>query len=94
MWIVPIAKSSANSSMMIWNSSTIISNGSMMSGDQLEGNVNRIGPSIRDADIILTPNPSHIEQFPEVSKIWGKEVVLRGIPLERLDIKSNAPRSQ
>ncbi len=65
-------------------------NGSTQSGGQLEGRIDRFDPSILAADIILTPNPAHVEQMPEVSKIWGKKVILRGIPLERLDLKVKA----
>ena len=59
-------------------------------GEQVEGSIDQLDPSIHDADIVLTPNPAHVEQFPEVSEIWGKKVVLRGIPLERLDRKVKA----
>jgi hypothetical protein len=69
-------------------------NGSTQSCDQLEGVIDRLDPSIRVADIILTPNPAHVEQFPEVSEIWGEKVILRGIPLERLDLKGKAADSR
>ena len=72
--------------------------GQTMSPDQLEVSIDRLDPSIREADIILTPNPAHVEQFADVPEIWGKGVVLRGVPLERLDLigrgvinTSNAP---
>jgi len=68
-------------------------NGSTSSGGPLEGSIDRLDPSIREADIILTPNPVHVEQFPEVSEIWGKTVILRRIPLERLDLKVGAASS-
>jgi len=66
------------------------SNSATSSGDQVEANINRLDPSIRKADIILIPNPAHVEQIPEVSGIWGEKVILSGIPLERLDIKEKA----
>jgi hypothetical protein len=69
-------------------------NSSTQSGGELEASVDRLDPSIRAADIILTPNPAHVEQYPEVSKIWGKKVVLRGVPLERLDLKVKAAGSR
>jgi len=69
-------------------------NSSTQSGGELEASIDRLDPSIRVADIILTPNPAHVEQYPEVSKIWGKTVVLRGVPLERLDLKVKAAGSR
>ena len=67
-------------------------NGSTSGGDQLEGPLDQLGPSIRKADVILTPNPSHVEQYPDVSEIWGKEVILRGVPLERLDLEAGGAK--
>ncbi len=54
--------------------------------DQREAIIDGLDPSIRRVDIVLTPNPVHVEQFPEVSEIWGKTVTLGGVPLERLDL--------
>jgi hypothetical protein len=59
-------------------------------GDQLQASIDRLDPSIDEADIILTPNPAHVEQDPGVSEIWGKKVILRGVPLERLDLEVKA----
>ncbi len=53
-----------------------------------EGSVGPLDPSIRTADIVLTPNPSHIEDRPDVTEIWGKKVILRRVPLERLDLEA------
>jgi hypothetical protein len=53
----------------------------------LEARLDTLDPSITQADIHLTPNPRHVEQYPEVSEIWGKKTVLRAVPLERLDLK-------
>jgi hypothetical protein len=57
-------------------------------GSQLEGRVDVLDPSIKNADVILTPNPSHIEHRPEVSEIWGKKSILRDVPIERLDLEA------
>jgi hypothetical protein len=62
-------------------------NGRASSRGQVEGRIASVAPAIRSADIILTPNPAHIEQRPEVSEIWGKEVILYRVPLERLDLE-------
>ncbi|MGA2030656.1 MAG: hypothetical protein ABSG68_00230 [Thermoguttaceae bacterium] len=69
-------------------------NGSTQCGNQLEGSIDRLDPSIVAADIILTPNPSHVEQLPDVTEIWGKKAILHGIPLERLDLKVKAAGSR
>lgn len=44
--------------------------------------------SITDGDIILTPNPAHIEHVEEVSEIWGKPIILKTVPIERLDLEA------
>jgi hypothetical protein len=56
-------------------------------GSQVQASVDALDPSIRTADIVLTPNPRHIEHRPEVSKIWGEPTTLRKVPIERLDLE-------
>ena len=63
-------------------------NGSYSSGGQYNQEISKIDPTTNQADIILTPNPRHIEHRPEVDEIWGKKVVMRGVPLERLDLET------
>jgi len=63
-----------------------IENGSARGFNLTEAKVGALDPSIRAADIILTPNPSYIEDRPDVAEIWGKKVILRRVPLERLDL--------
>ncbi len=55
-------------------------------GQQLEARLDSLDPSVRTADIILSPDPSHLEQYPQVTEIWGETIVLRQVPLERLDL--------
>jgi len=62
-------------------------NGSTSSGEQLQGSIASVAADIRSANIILTPNPAHIEHRPEVSEIWGKQVIIHDFPLERLDLE-------
>lgn len=63
--------------------------GSQRSGSNpLTAVVETLDPDIRQADILFTPNPRHIEHLPEVSEIWGKQIILRGVPLERLDLET------
>jgi len=69
---------------MTW---AVLNSDSQRSGSsQLRTNVGDIDPSIQSADIILTPNPAHIEHLPDVEQIWGKPVTLRNVPIERLDL--------
>jgi hypothetical protein len=44
-----------------------------------------IGPDLNDADVVLTPNPKPIELWPFVDEYWGEEIVIRKVPLRRLD---------
>jgi hypothetical protein len=37
------------------------------------------------AEVIFVPNPEHIEQYPNVNKIWGKPIEFKDIRLERFD---------
>jgi len=56
-------------------------------GDAVTGTLGELDPAIRHADVILTPNAEHVEYLPDVAEIWGKTVVFRDIPLERLDLE-------
>jgi hypothetical protein len=63
-------------------------NGRSSGGRQLEKRIDTLDPGIEFGQIILTPNPRHIEQRPEVKEIWGKKIVLGGIAIERLDLEA------
>ncbi len=60
---------------------------SITSGKQLQAHVDSLAPSVREADIILTPNPKHIEEHPEVEEIWGEEVVIPRVSIDRFDLE-------
>jgi hypothetical protein len=62
-------------------------NGRTSSGGQMQKRLDMLDSTIRSADIILTPNPSHIEHRPEVSEIWGEKIILQNVPIERLDLE-------
>jgi hypothetical protein len=57
-------------------------------GSQLEARIDTLDASVKDAEIILTPNPKHIEHRPEVSEIWGGKIILQHVPIERLDLEA------
>lgn len=63
-------------------------NRSASSGTQLQKRIDTLDPSVKLADIILTPNPKHIEHRPEVTEIWGEKIILRNTPVERLDLEA------
>ena len=60
---------------------------SITSGKNLQARVDSLDPSIREADIVLTPNPKYIEEHPEVEEIWGEEVVIPRVPIDRFDLE-------
>jgi len=62
---------------------------SMGGSDDLSEAIDPLDPSVTTADVFLTPNALHVEDQPEVEKIWGKPIVLRNIPLDRYDLQSS-----
>jgi serine/threonine protein kinase len=48
-------------------------------------------PEIREADVILTPNPTPVESIPGVDRIWGREIVFSHVPLSRQDLSGMKP---
>jgi hypothetical protein len=54
----------------------------------LTAKLDSLAPTVTHADLRFTPNPAHIELYSEVSGIWGKPILLRSVPLERLDLDS------
>jgi serine/threonine protein kinase len=48
--------------------------------------IESLDPQIKEAEILLTPNPKAVEEYPYVDRIWGKEIVLSNVPLSRQDL--------
>lgn len=46
---------------------------------------------IKEAEILLTPNPRAVEEYPGIDRIWGKEIVLSNVPLSRQDLYGAKP---
>jgi hypothetical protein len=51
-----------------------------------------IGADVKEADVVLTPNPRLIELRPEVDRHWGGEVVFRKVHIRRLDAAEQSSR--
>jgi hypothetical protein len=64
------------------------------SGSQLRKQIDALAPEVTHADVILTPNPRHIEHRPEVSEIWGEKTILQGVRIERLDLEAGQADDQ
>ncbi len=56
-----------------------------VSGTAQTLDLERPAAELREAEIVLTPNPVPVEHAAAVERIWGKEIVLRHVPLKRLD---------
>jgi serine/threonine protein kinase len=50
-----------------------------------------LDPQIKEAEILLTPNPKLVEEYPYVDRIWGQEIVLSNVPLSRQDLYGAKP---
>ncbi len=75
----------------IWAYQT--ANRSSSGSTQLTGRVSQLDESVQYAQVILTPNPAHIERQPEPQEIWGTAVKLPRTPLERLDLEAGQTAS-
>jgi hypothetical protein len=49
--------------------------------------ISALETNVTEAEIVLTPNPSAVESFAEVDRIWGKPIVISHIPLKRYDLQ-------
>ena len=63
---------------------------SVSSGEKMRFRIETLDSKATSADILLTPNPSHVEGIKGVEKIWGKPILFRNVPVERLDLKTLA----
>lgn len=42
--------------------------------------------TVRDVDVILTPDAKAVDEVAAIDRIWGKEAVFHNVPLKRLDL--------
>lgn len=59
----------------------------VLSGSAVEIPIDALSADVRTADIILTPNPSHLYPHQEVDKAWGKPIEINDIPIFRYDLQ-------
>jgi serine/threonine protein kinase len=53
--------------------------------------IDRLDPQVREAEVILKPNPKLVESCPDITRIWGKEIVFKHVPLVRYDLPGTPP---
>lgn len=46
-----------------------------------------LDPAIQTVDLLLRPNPSNMEKTAPVDRIWGREVDLLNLPIQRYDVQ-------
>lgn len=63
-------------------------NSSTNSGSRQTIKLGGIAPTDTHADIALVPNESHVERYPQVVEVWGKEIRFKDVPIERLDLEA------
>ena len=68
-----------------------IPNGSSGDGGEFSANIEPLDPRIKEAEIVLTPNPRAMESHPDIDRIWGREIVFSHVPLSRQDLSAAAP---
>ena len=61
------------------------------SGEELTADLELPAPEIKEADVILTPNPKYVENIATVDRIWGKDVDFNHVPLTRQDTAQTTP---
>ena len=63
-------------------------NRTVSSGNELETPVGKPDKTVTSADVLLTPNPVHVEAITGVDKIWGKPILFRNVPVQRFDLET------
>jgi hypothetical protein len=56
--------------------------------------IDRLDPQVREAEVILTPNPKLVEKHTNITRIWGKEIVFKHVPLVRYDLPGTLPAAE
>ncbi|HXF11038.1 MAG TPA: serine/threonine-protein kinase, partial [Desulfuromonadaceae bacterium] len=69
---------------------TAVSDGqhSSYSENQLITEIKSLDPGVKEATVILVPDPKKVESEPSITRLWGEDIVLRDIPLIRQDLET------
>ena len=71
-------------SLMSWKSADRTTSSS--SGGELKTDLDSLDPQIKEAEIVMTPNPQAVESRAGIDQIWGKDIVFSHVPLMRQDL--------
>jgi len=71
-------------SLMSWKSADGTTSSS--SGGELKADLDSLDPQIKEAEIVMTPNPQAVESRAGIDRIWGKDIVFSHVPLTRQDL--------
>jgi serine/threonine protein kinase/LysM repeat protein len=71
-------------SLMSWKSADRTTSSS--SGGELKADLDSLDPQIKEAEIVMTPNPQAVESRAGIDQIWGKDIVFSHVPLMRQDL--------
>jgi hypothetical protein len=55
---------------------------------QMGSEIDALDPQVKEADVVLTPDPRLVEAQPDIDRIWGEEIIFH-VPLMRLDLPNN-----
>ena len=69
----------------------IPTNGSTGNGGSVTASLGELDPQIKEAEIVLTPNPAAVASQPGIDRIWGKEIVFHHVALSRQDLATAKP---
>ncbi|HXR08539.1 MAG TPA: hypothetical protein VN765_14485, partial [Candidatus Acidoferrum sp.] len=69
----------------------IPTNGATGNGSSVTASFDELDPQIKEAEIILTPNPAAVASQPGIDRIWGKEIVFHHVALSRQDLAAAKP---
>lgn len=70
-----------------WSAKGTPGHSNSQGGTELKADIDLLDPQVKEAEIILTPNPGPVEPLAGVERIWGKEVKFSHVPLTRYDIR-------
>jgi serine/threonine protein kinase len=59
--------------------------------DELTADIGTLDPQIKEAEILLTPDPKAVESRSSIDRLWGEEIVISHVPLTRQDLYGVKP---